>query len=597
MRKLIVLISFFLIFIGVLTGAAYEGDQFLFLNKIEPGMHGIGKTVVASDVISDFSVEILGIIDQPGDDSDFIVARVSGEAIDASGGISQGMSGSPIYIDGRLIGALSRAAAWSKESSPIGLVTPIEGMLTIIDYMKEESQPPVKKKGLLSQVRLVECDFPPSTARLKANPHTIFSYPVSSPLLIHGLSGRSIDVLMNGIDPEAVPSGLLSEFLPLTIAPGPRGLSPLGLLFNQPAAIGGDGSGEASLLEPGGAIGVGLASGDVRIGALGTLTYRDGADLVGFGHRFLLNGRAAFPLTRVHIYDTMKTYDASFKLGTLREPTGTILQDRTAGIGGSIGRLPQGIDLSVAVKDMDTESSDTLHIELVDEPRLMWELLLATGLEAIDEVLDRIGQGTVEVDYQIDGDGMPRSLNRRDIFLSTRDIALYPPWQLANLISILQYNEFEDPQITRISTSMRVQQEIKAMRITHLELDKEVYSPGDTIQYRVELQTYHGKRRIKEGQIEIPPGLTADYITVRAYGGPRPLEEGEAPIEFEELTDLMETIEDLPSNDTLTVELFAPNPFSPYLDALYGVDEVEIDLPGYVLYDEREITALLLWEE
>jgi hypothetical protein len=595
--KSIVLISFSLIFISVLTGAAYEEDQFLFLNEIEPGMRGVGKTVVAADVISEFSAEVLGVIDQPGDDSDFIVVRVSGEAIDASGGISQGMSGSPIYIDEKLIGALSRAAAWSKESSPIGLVTPIEGMLTIIDQMKEESQPPVKKKEMLSQVRLVECDFPPSTAKLKANPHTIFSYPVSSPLLVHGLSGRSIDVLMNGIDPEVAPSGLLSEFLPLTIAPGPRGLSSLGLLFNQPTAIGGDGSGESSVLEPGGAIGVGLASGDVRIGALGTLTYMDSADLIGFGHRFLLNGRATFPLTRVHIYDTMKTYDASFKLGTLREPIGTILQDRTAGIGGSIGQLPEGIDFSVAVTDIDTESSDTLHIELVDEPRLMWELLLATGLEAIDEILDRIGQGTVEVDYQIDGEGMPRALNRRDIFLSTRDIALYPPWQLANIISLLQYNEFKDPQITRISTSMCVQQEIKAMRITHLELDKEIYSPGDTIQYRVQLQTYHGKRRVEEGQIEIPPGLTADYVTVRAYGGPRPLEEGEAPIEFEELADLMETIEELPSNDTLTVELFAPNPFSPYLDALYGVDEVEIDLPGYVLYDEREITALLLWEE
>jgi len=92
----------------------YDRSEFLFLDEITVGMTGIGKTVVAGDTISEFAVEVLGVIDQPGDLSDFIVVRVSGEAIGRSGGIAQGMSGSPIYIDGKLIGALSRAAAWSK---------------------------------------------------------------------------------------------------------------------------------------------------------------------------------------------------------------------------------------------------------------------------------------------------------------------------------------------------------------------------------------------------------------------------------------------------------------------------------------------------
>ena len=97
---------------------AYDRAEFLFLDEIEVGMTGIGLTIVAKDVIDEFYVEVLGIIDQPGILADFIVIRVSGEAIGRAGGIAQGMSGSPIYIDGKLIGALSRAANWSKAITP-----------------------------------------------------------------------------------------------------------------------------------------------------------------------------------------------------------------------------------------------------------------------------------------------------------------------------------------------------------------------------------------------------------------------------------------------------------------------------------------------
>ncbi|MCK4392825.1 hypothetical protein KAX17_07955, partial [Candidatus Bipolaricaulota bacterium] len=247
--------------------------------------------------------------------------------------------------------------------------------------------------------------------------------------------------------------------------------------------------------------------------------------------------------------------------------------------------------------ERDAGRSEDFQIELVDEPRIMPVLLLASGFEAIDATLDRIGQGTVEVTYQIFGDGMPTPLERRDVFLSTRDIAIYPPWQLASIVSLLQYNDFQDPKISNITASMQFTQKLSAMHINHLELDQIIYEPGDTIHYQVELQIYHGEKRIEEGEIQIPIDLIADYIVVRAYGGPRYLEAGETPIEFEDLSELIEAVEDLPSYDTLTVELFAPDPFSPYIEALQGVEEVETELTGYFLYDEREVNALLLLPE
>lgn len=579
-----------LVFGGV--AIAYDGSEFMFLDEIKPGMTGIGKTVVANDEISEFNVDVLGVIDEPGDKNDFIVVRVSGEAIGRAGGIAQGMSGSPVYIDGKLIGALSRAAAWSKALTPIGLVTPIETMLPVLDEVKGTAAP--APSALLPGVRLVECTSPPSPAALAAAPDTIFAWPVATPLLVSGLSGRALSALMEG--PGSEPEGLIDSFLPLKFDLDPRGLSAYNLRLN-PFSGGTAGSGQStSPLLPGGGVGVALASGDVTIGALGTITYRDGDAIIGFGHPFLSNGASDFPLTTVHIYDTIKAYDASFKIGTLGATVGSILADRMTAIGGRLGQSAHLVDLSLGVHNKDNSATNSFQIDLVDEPRIMWYLILVSGLEAIDSSLDRVGQGTVEVNYQILGDGMPKPLERHDLFLSTQDIAIYPPWQLANIVAFLQYNDFQDPKITRIAASMQVTKALKAIHINHLELDRDSYSPGDTIHYTVELQTYQGENRTVEGEIKIPDDLDAysvDYIAVRAYGGPRPLESGENPREFHSLEELIDAIEDLPSYDTLTVELFAPDPYSPYLDSLQGIDKVRRDFTGYFLYDSREVQAYL----
>jgi hypothetical protein len=582
---------------------AYQRSEFLFLDEIKVGMTGIGKTIVAGDVVSEFAVDVLGVIDPPGTLSDFIVVRVSGEAIGRSGGIAQGMSGSPIYVGGKLIGALSRAANWSKEITPIGLVTPIEPMLEVLDSARTLSMAPAAG-SVIDGVRLVERAFAPSAAEMAAAPDSVFSYPVSTPLLAVGLSGRSTSILMGGEDSIRRPSGTLAEFLPpLSMAPNVSGLSALGLdLLPLAGASAGTtlaapavGAPAAATLVAGGALGVALVTGDISLGALGTVTYVDGSAVIGFGHSFLSNGASVFPLTTASIVDTMKAFDASFKLGTLGQSIGVISEDRTAAIGGRIGGEASTIGLELAVHNLDDGTSRTLRADVVDEPRLLPELLLASGFEAIDSVLDRVGAGTVEVTYQIVGDAMPSALERKDVFISTTDIALYPPWQLADIVAYLQYNEFADPKITQISASMRITSELRAIRIESLVLDGFVYSPGDTVGFSLVLQTFQGERIVRTGEITIPEDLMADEIVVRAYGGPRLLERGEEPETLESLADVIELIETLPTYETVTVELMAVDPYlSNGGEALYGVAKARYDYPGYVVYDEREARALLL---
>ena len=131
MHRTLGTVLFMLAILSVVAAAEYS--DVLPLDEIVAGMTGVGRTIVSDNEIESFQIEVIAVLDEPGTANDFIVVRASGEAIGRSGGISQGMSGSPIYIGDRLVGALSRAASWSKELLPIGLVTPIESMLALLD--------------------------------------------------------------------------------------------------------------------------------------------------------------------------------------------------------------------------------------------------------------------------------------------------------------------------------------------------------------------------------------------------------------------------------------------------------------------------------
>jgi hypothetical protein len=405
-----------------------------------------------------------------------------------------------------------------------------------------------------------------------------------------GLSERALDVLIDGED--GAPSGLIGDFLSSGITPRIGGLARYHLTWipSAQASTTGTPAIDPATIGPGSSIGVALAIGDIRVGSLGTVTYRDGDDLVGYGHPFISNGSSSFPLMAVSIIDTMKSYEASFKLGTLGDPVGVMLEDRMPGIAGRLGGTADLIDMTIAVNDEDRGVGDTYDVSLIDEERLLPELLLSVGYEAIDTTLDRLGQGTVDVTYRIEGENMP-PLERHDVFLSTTDIAVYPVWQLASLVATLDYNAFEDPAITRIEAVLSIVEEIRAIQINRLTLDAYAYAPGDDIGFELDLQTFHGEARTERGTLTIPESLVGDTIYVRAYGGPRPLEDGESPRIFESLDEIVEAIEEFPAYDLLTVELFGVDPLS---GERYGVAEVTFEYPGIVVYDEREEEAFLV---
>ncbi|MBC7097632.1 hypothetical protein H5T52_00675 [Candidatus Bipolaricaulota bacterium] len=564
------------------------------LSQIQAGMKGWGLTVVAGEEVSRFEVEVIGVIDEPGEQNDFIVIRAFGEAIERSGGISQGMSGSPVYLEGKLAGALSRAAMWSAEPDrPLGLVTPIEAMLKVLAEVKgkgpeappQEEVPVPKELRKMGVLQLRFCASPPGSPE----PGTLYSWPLSTPVVAGGLSPRALSVLAEGLEVqlEGNPlSGLLPPWrarLPGLSGPG------VGRIIQTPSSTGSEGGLPFS---PGAPVGVGLLSGDVSLGALGTVTMVDGEAVLAFGHPFLFSGSTDYFLTSAHVFDTVAALDAPYKLGSLGEVRGAVLADRWAGIGGLAGRSPSPVRLNFSVWDEARGEGTQLSADMVREARYSALLAYVAGLEATDRALDRIGPGTVSVRYRIHGQGLPRPLERHNVFLSTEDIAVYVPWEAAIVADILEYNEFADPGLLEIDLDATVSDELAAVRILDLVVDKEACSPGDTVRFIVFLQDWRGEQTSWSGEFLIPQDLDTPYVELRAYGGPREVEKGEKAPVIDSLEALVDYIEGIPSYDTLTVELFALDPISELMGQpwLYGVSEVSVSVGRAVVYDQVSLT-------
>ncbi|MFQ5794510.1 MAG: SpoIVB peptidase S55 domain-containing protein [Candidatus Bipolaricaulia bacterium] len=562
-----VLLVLLMMIVVATPGLAVEGKRnaFLFMDQLTPGMVGIGKTVIQGNLIEEFEVEIIDILDNPKTLNDFIVVRVRGDVIDRAGGIAQGMSGSPVYIDGKLIGALSRAANWDDSDDPIGLVTPIEVMLELLGPVADkvemdrepEKQEPGQESTGLDSGDLHGNDVIKNRFR-----------QISTPVSVAGLGERALQLLIEGLDgvqkmdPQLLEarSGIrLPGFSPSFSTDLEQGLGRYDLSFYRIGSASASATGfdsDATEIVPGSPLGVQLTHGDVSITAIGTVTYRESDKILAFGHSFLFNGDSDFFLTTARISDTVNSLQAPFKLGIAGEPLGAILEDRFQGIAGALSVEPESVQVQITISDDDLSTSQQFEVQTIKEQRLAALLVLSVALETIDSTLNRIGPGVLEVRYRISGDGLPRDVERRDVFLSVRDIAVTAPIQIAQVVNILEFNEFNDPELREINVDIEVSSELKAMEIRSLEFDRETYAPGDLVNYQVALKPYRDEVVVKEGTLKIPEDTDVTRLTVQAFGGKQfQNDEEEEELEtFESLEELIKAIEEINSNDQLTVK-------------------------------------------
>lgn len=566
---LILLISLQLLFTSGVGLAAAE-DNFLSLDSIEKGMEGTGKTVVEGTEISTFSVKVVDVMDEPGKLEDFIVIRASGKAIDESGGVAQGMSGSPVYIDGKLIGALSRSALWSKDANnPIGLVTPIKTMLDMFENQGAAGASIQSEETRSSVEDSLENVFPGKSVEIPDSNSSnesekgfesnelIFRKSVT-PVMLSGFSRASLNALKNGIDSKNVKRVYdpLATLGASSVKNLKGGLSQYKLDFHNLQGSG-NVSGKTMELQAGGPFGVSLAQGDLSIGALGTVTYRQGDKVLGFGHRFILNGNSDFLLTEASVLDTVKSYKSPFKMGDVAESVGTITQDRTQGVMGKVGKKTDLFSTKLEISKMGSKANASFNTELVKTNSLIGTLSYSTIREAINRTLNRTGPGTVKVNYKITGDNMPEPLERTDVFFSYRQASYLPSLQVALFIDALAHNPFENPELNEMKAEINFERNIRSGQITYFATDKSNYTAGDLLAYQVKVQNYRGELVKKTGGFQLPKDLPAGNYVIAAYGGPRPTKVA-SPQRLKNFKDWLSYVNNLKSYSNLSVELLRP---------------------------------------
>jgi SpoIVB peptidase S55 len=456
--------------------AAHAALTIMPLKDVRAGMHGVGKTVFSGDKVEDFDVEILGILENTGPKANLILGRLSGGPLEHTG-VMQGMSGSPVYIDGKLIGAV--ALAFPNAKDPIAGIRPIEEMLKVDTA-------------------------PPSPARRSAN--TAGPIAMLPPRETGGFSAGGF-VNDSRMTEVATPLSL-SGFTSNAIAQFDPQIRRLGLEPRQGISTGGapeDRMGDPSKLQPGSMISVELMTGDMSVGADGTITAIDGNKVYAFGHRFLAVGPTDLPFTRSEVITLLANVNTSFKISSARELMGVISQDRDTAIAGSLGSRAQMFPLDIEVTQ-DTKSVQTYHMKMVNDRYLSPVLFQMALFSAIDATERAQGVSSVVVHGAIEFENRKEQVALRNIYAGDGGSAMQASNATAIPLSYLMQTGFDELKVKRISLQLESFDIKKELNIAQVYLSRKEAKPGETVELMTQLEGENGVEVTKSLKYTIPPG-------------------------------------------------------------------------------------------
>ena len=482
---------------SALPGVSPEDQKRIMpVSEIKRGMRGYGLTVFQGTKVERFDVEVLGVLKQMNTGKDLIMVRIGGGPITKrSTGIISGMSGSPCYVNGRLIGAISYGSGYAKE--PIGMLTPIADMLEAWDESlparpSGHSSPadlpqPIKVGG--KTVRKIVIGGPDDDGPVDGVLHM---QPLATPLMVSGVSTRGI--------------GRLAEML------RPYGVQPM-------AGPGGaDKQGISAELKPGAAVGMSLARGDIDITAIGTLTYRRGNKVVAFGHPLLGIGAIDAPLTTAFVDDLISSYRVSTKIASPLKTVGRVFQDRPWSVAGTIGAAPKMIPATITVDDNAFNRRRTFRVSVINHPLLASELLTLVVGEAIYEAHPAPGDATAEVDYEVVADQVGK-IKRSNVFFDATSIDTAAVSDVGSLLQLLSSNRFYPLDVKSVNVKVRIIGKRNTATIDRIFVKENEYEPGENVEVGVVLRPYKQERITKTFSVKIPPTTPDGKLTLVVRGG------------------------------------------------------------------------------
>ena len=460
------------------------------LKDLKAGMHGTGRTVFNGNKIEDFQVEILGVLDNIGPKESLILARLSGGPLEHTG-VMQGMSGSPVYIDGKLVGAVAMAFPFAKD--PIAGIRPIEAMLRTSTAATPPSPAPAAS-GQRAALALNERDL---TRRI----------PRIEPVL--GGEARMIDIA-TPVSFGGFSRATLDAFAPQLRAVGlePRqGVTSGGKI--EPAM------GNPADLKPGAMISVQLMAGDLSVGADGTVTLIDANRVYAFGHRFLDIGSTALPFARAEVLTLLANTNTSFKISTAKEWMGTIYQDRNTAVAGELGKRPAMVPVSVGLSRAG-KAVESYQMQMVNDALLSPLLLQMAVFSAIDATERTVGAGSIRVTGQIEFQNGAAPLRINNIYAADNGSPMMASLSAAIPVAFVMQGGFESLLLKNVSIHLEAFDQKKQLTIDGIATSRREVRAGEKLQLDVSLSGDNGAEAVRRVEYQVPigaePGML--YFTV-----------------------------------------------------------------------------------
>lgn len=551
-----------LLWLGALDGAAPH----MPVSEIKAGMEGKGLTVFDGTRREEFKARILGVLENViGPRRSLILAKLEGGRL-ADTGVMAGMSGSPVFIDGRLIGAVSYSlGSFSKE--PIAGITPIAEMMDATastaarphsarTVMKFDRWPPAQEAYVAALreafARLSPVANLPASARaidlaaMAGMPAGAVLQPIATPLTMGGFSG----------DTQAVLTSALSGggFMPMS-GPGSGADQKARPDLRTPQA-----ARAAAPLTGGDAVGVALVSGDLSLGATGTVTLVDGDRVYAFGHPFFNLGPTEFPMTRAQVLTLLPSLMSSSKLASMGEIVGTIHQDRATAIAGTLGAGPALVPVSLTLTP-ERGTSRTFKFGIVKDQMLTPLLTFASIVNTLQSYEREFGAATFTVRGQatIKGYG---AVALENIFTGdTPGIGLGA--YVAGPLTALLTNDLAPVQIEGVELTVNSYEEPRTATIERAWLDDEQPKPGQTVALHILTRTYRGEDKLQTVPIAIPANATGTLSVIVSEGRQLALldaVEQKQPQQARSIDQMIRLFNQTRRNNRLYVKLVAPQP-------------------------------------
>ena len=539
----------------------WDAEKFMPLSDVKPGMQGKGYTVFSGIEVEEFDFEVVSVEYNYFPGWHVVWCKGLSDNFKRTG-VAGGMSGSPIYIDGRLIGALSLGYFNQREHANLFGVTPIGSMVKVAQRGMEPN---------LSYQGTQLFDFGAAAAAqdsgLDMGPSLIRDGRVAQ-------IPRSFDeVWFENI--SKTPSRARSAQLSIPLAHPP--LNPELMRFAKPVfdkfnfnpvqASGGGGRIKESPVEEGQIIGMEMARGDVSFFGYGTITYVDGDELLAFGHSMSAEGNVNLPLSGGYVHFILPSISRSSKIAAPTQPIGTLVQDRETSIAGIIGKHPSYIPVNVNVQTTDGKQHQKYY-EVIRDRGISG---LYTGIGAsflLDALEFYFHDHTVNLETTITLKEHPdlttRELAYKNVYSSSGSPASGIMQTVMFPMALLDSNTYTKVQVESVDFDIKVEDKRRTARVISLQVDKLRYRPGDTVAVEITLQPYLEMPIVLTGTITIPKDTPDGLVMLLASNGRfyESWQRSRAPFNFRyrDINQLVELLKREQNNSDIILELSVPQP-------------------------------------